>query len=501
MMRLSVLRRSPVVSTGFVVARLFSSYLASSRLWYESSAFAPKVPICSPREIRSGSSSSRSIRNVVLNDLASTGICYDSSVLRLLNEEDAKTIDYLVQERSKARWQGNYTVADDLKTQILEYPDIPSGYELVLKDIPRNEGGGSQWNLVHTKEIYDQDILSGSTILQLAHAAMGLAVQDNQQKQTQRGQEYRRQSLEALAQKAKLRLEILLEETRKMDEINSIFEVSTKNTMVQSELGGRTAADAALWFAFAGSKDQDLFDKLADIAAWELKRFGTRPSFQKKYTLQIAERFAAAGLRHHEKLDQVIGACLSEKESDEVASELKSQPSYLDLHSDRSLLLIWKLATKQKKQRAFLRELEMENNRENILNNGADNDDPFQNDPILKPSYDWNKIFENPNRPLVIDIGCGMGVSVLGLASTTANIAGSHESTRLLLDESLKWSDCNFVGVDLGALGIEYARGVAHRWDMTDKNVHFSIDAAEDFCEHLESYPGDVRCCMIQFPT
>ena len=172
-MRLSVLPRLPTVSAGFVVARLFSSYLVSSPQWSVSSAFAPKVPVCSLPKIRSWSSSPALSKRTILFDVASTGNCYDSSVLRLLNEDDAQKIDFLVQERSKARWQGNYTVADDLKAQILEYPDIPSGYELVLKDIPRNEGGGSQWNLVHTKEIYDEDILSGSTILQLAHAAMG----------------------------------------------------------------------------------------------------------------------------------------------------------------------------------------------------------------------------------------------------------------------------------------------------------------------------------------
>ena len=158
--------------------------------------------------------------------------------------------------------------------------------------------------------------------------------------------------------------------------------------------------------------------------------------------------------------------------------------------------------TKQKKQRSFLRELEMENNREALRNeNTNDSTDSFRNDPILKPTYDWNKIFEDPHRPLVIDIGCGMGVSLLGLASTKDDIPGSQESSRLLLDESLSWSDCNFVGVDLGALGIEYARGVAHRWNMVDKNLHFAIDAAEDFCKHLGSYSGDIRCCMIQFPT
>ncbi len=428
-------------------------------------------------------------------------------------------IESLVQERSKARWTGNYAVADDLKTQITNFPKIPSGYELALMDIPRNQGGGSRWNLVHTQEIYDDTILSGPSILQLAHAAMGLAVENNQEPQTRSRRQYKQRSLEELVNKAKSRLEILLEETKKMDEINAVFEVSTKNTMVQSELGGRTASDAALWFSFAGSQDQTLFVSLADIAAWELQRFGKRPSFRSKYTLQILERFAAAGLKQHDKLEQIARACLSEKQENNTNGEkvpTKSASSEesendqpflgLNLHSDRSLLLIWKFASKQKKQRAFLRSIQKnweechEEEEKEIVQNDADEMEGVENDLIVKPSYDWNELFQDDTRPLVVDVGCGMGVSILGLASTDDELDCSKESSRLLLDENLKWSECNFIGVDLGALGIDYARGVAHRCDM-EGNLHFAIDAAEDFCRHLESYPGDVRCCMIQFPT
>ena len=453
-------------------------------------------------------------------DFATTGVCYDESVLRLLDEATVQLIDCLVQERSTARWQGNYTIADDLKSQIIDFAGIPDGYEIVLQDIPRSLGGGSKWNIIYATNNYDEELLLGPTILQIAHAAMGLAVENNQQTQTPKRQEYRQKFLEALVEKAKIRLEILLEETRTMTEINSVFEVSTKNTMVQSELGGRTASDAALWFAFAGSRDRDLFNGLADIASWELHRFGQRPSFKKKYTLQIVERFAAAGLKKHDKLERIANACLLEKEDKEPQGENGTsienadseihldddantrQQIYLDLHSDRSLLLIWKFATKQKKQRAFLRsakknweqyhegKFETETYRETIPS--------IDYDAESQPSYDWNELFQDASRPLVVDVGCGMGVSLLGLASTNDPLACNKESSRLLLGETLTWSDCNFVGVDLGAMGIEYARGVAHRCDL-EKDIHFAVDAAENFCRYLASYP--VSCCNIQYNT
>jgi hypothetical protein len=367
--------------------------------------------------------------------------------------------------------------------------------------------------------------------LQLAHAAMGLAVENNQQTQNLERQRFRQESLEAIVDKAKSRLEILIDETKKMDKINSVFEVSTKNTVVQGELGGRTASDAALWFAFAGITDEDLFHWLADIASWELQRFGQRPSFRSKYTLQIVERFAAAGLKHHAKLERTVHDCLARNEEEprtengmpmeNVGSNVHldddapqtGKPIYLYLHSDRSLLLIWKFATKQKKQRSFLRSARK--NWEQFSEGEFDNEThseimPNFSDDVVKrkdskmgiaaPSYDWKELFKDTSRPLVVDVGCGMGVSLLGLASSNDLLQCSKESSRLLLNDTLAWSDCNFVGVDLGALGIEYARGIAHRWKL-EENLHFCIDAAEDFCQHLNSYPGEVRCCMIQFPT
>ena len=58
-----------------------------------------------------------------------------------------------------------------------------------------------------------------------------------------------------------------------MDKINLVFELSTKNTMVQSKLGGRTASDAALRFVFVGSKGRDFFNGLEDTMIEFFKQF------------------------------------------------------------------------------------------------------------------------------------------------------------------------------------------------------------------------------------
>jgi hypothetical protein len=507
-------------------------------------------------------------------------------VVGLLEKDDTEYINYLVQERSQARWQGNYTGADILRHQITNFTGIPSGYEIFLQDFPRSVGGSSRWSLVRTttgnddgRQNYDEQYLSGPTVLQLAHAAMGFVIEENQQKievnNTKQQQLNINESLEALVQQAKNRLEkieheMIIQSTDNDDDDDNDddpyigFGRSTKKTMVQYELGGRKAADAAFWFALSGIKDKDLFHRLAEIAKCELNRFGQRPSCRSKDVHQILERFAAAGLKSHDDLEAVAQKCLLQKQQqqqDDGLSKIDNdinevnhrdsgadtdsdsdsnneikhhqyQPenNYLNLHSDRSLLLLWKFSTKQKKQRAFLHSAQKhwEQYQETTIATTQKIESISSNkneDEIQTPSsvsslnvgsnetnvamsiYDWNGIFEDASRPLVIDVGCGMGVSLLGLAS--ASDQSGIDSSRLMLGENnngnnqtefLKWSDCNFVGVDLGALGIGYGRGIAHRWNLNG-HLHYSVDAAEDFFQHLHSYPGEIRCCMVQFPT
>ena len=107
-----------------------------------------------------------------------------SCKIRLLEKDDTEYINYLVQERSQARWDSNYTGADILRHQIANFTSIPSGYEIFLQDFPRRDGGSTRWSLVRTTtgnddggQNYDEQYLSGPTVLQLAHAAMGFVIE------------------------------------------------------------------------------------------------------------------------------------------------------------------------------------------------------------------------------------------------------------------------------------------------------------------------------------
>jgi SAM-dependent methyltransferase len=320
--------------------------------------------------------------------------------------------------------------------------------------------------------------------------------------------------------------------------------LETKGT----DLRGRTAADAAFWFALAGAivpsseddskdttdknnSDNHLFSYLVQIATSELERFGNRPTCRSKHIWHIVERFAAAAILppSHPKMKQlhVVAYDLLQKKREEVQQTPPTSPERSDdaleqlrqhtfsLHSDRPLLLLWKFSTKQRKQRAFLdsaakhwqKELTEphlaggENGDANFVSNTDDilQESTPENDDGL--AIDWKSIYNDTSRPLVVDVGCGMGVSPLGLASlnpqiddsTTVFMGGVHGTT--------DWKSCNFAGVDLSRLAIGFAEGVAHRWDLTHK-LHFFAMPAEELLEQvIQSYPGPISVITIQFPT
>jgi SAM-dependent methyltransferase len=160
-----------------------------------------------------------------------------------------------------------------------------------------------------------------------------------------------------------------------------------------------------------------------------------------------------------------------------AASSGQGKCHWLHSASGRPLSALWKHSTKQKKVRSStdqlvpgtrLAKLAVDKSR-----NGAfiwAGDSPLG--------------FQDMTLPLVIDIGCGFGVSLLGLA--TSNAAGS---------------DMNYLGCDLSTHCIDYARGLAARWDLSSR-CRFAVAPAEDFLVWVrDHYPGPVSWILIQFPT
>ncbi len=396
----------------------------------------------------------------------------------------------------------------------------------MVTDIPRTDGGGSYWELVPIQNYQLVDIIDPNknkdNVLQLAHAALGMAVSSSE-----RGVDVDKAALHNLVRRAIDRLQTL----KQLKTLSALLPGASA-ALTAKELHGRKAADAVLWFALAGyytgcsqednSGDMELYSDLVDIATEELQRFGMNSSCRAKDVLHIVERVAMAGIvgTSSKRLFRVAADCLTVKmmhgsikdygihdqasenanmdvdtlvnadekdESIDYKSIIQSLKDFsFGLHSDRSLLGLWRFSTRQRKQRTFFK-------------NAARHFDGKYEFPIADTTvnsveqYDWWTMFKDPSRPLVVDVGCGMGVSLLGLASAL------HFDDQDKMD--IDWSECNFVGVDLSSLAIGYANGVCSRWGL-ENVLTFIVDSAENCLAKLyETYPGTVSLIMLQFPT
>eukprot|EP00956_Cyclotella_meneghiniana_P011095 scaffold15508_cov66-Cyclotella_meneghiniana.AAC.7 len=117
---------------------------------------------------------------------------------------------------------------------------------------------------------------------------------------------------------------------------------------------------------------------------------------------------------------------------------------------------------------------------------------------------DWQEIFHDPHKPLVVDIGSGMGASLLNLAilnSTSGNKAhGIFNSDGTL---QMPWTDCNYAGAELNQAMVNFGNGIISRDTSLQRKgrVHFFCIPAEQFLDQLGRYPGKVVLIMINFPS
>jgi tRNA G46 methylase TrmB len=240
-----------------------------------------------------------------------------------------------------------------------------------------------------------------------------------------------------------------------------------------TDLRGRLSADAAFSFAMAGVKDVKLYDMLATVACNEFRRLGKRPSFRSKYILQMVEKLAASGLLGIDAY-RVAADCLQFKgEHLDVVNMLLSEEANFDLLSTRPLLWLWRFSSRQSKV--------------------------VPGDSSVFDST-WIDSLADSKKPLVVDIGCGMGVSLLGLATPFGDDKFANSPEGHLLDYS-GWKDSNLVGCDLVEVTVGYAQGIATRWGLNER-LQYEYHSAQDFMEEIESsYAGNVALVMIQFPS
>lgn len=349
---------------------------------------------------------------------------------------------------------------------------IKPGYQFVMR--PSNDGliemPGKDWNVTSTTTVPATGWTAVTTkpaynsTLQIANEALALVTAASQ-------------------------AQVPVDDAQ-IDRLVDLCEQRLRTTL-GTDIRGRTAADAAFTLALAGVTRESLYLSLVKIAKLEFLRVGRRPSRRAKDILQAIEKLAAAGLRgaEVEEVFQIAAECLAaktEKKYMDVMGTLLATPSEFNLLSPRPLLWLWRFSARQTKARneTATEETDVDANISSVRKTA---------------SKSWLQGYNDTSRPLIVDIGCGLGVSMLGLASLESAGRGTEASD--LLGTGVAFADCNYLGGDLSRLALRFGEGIASRWDLSDR-LQFTCASAEDLLDEIHlTYPGPVALVLIQFPT
>lgn len=247
-----------------------------------------------------------------------------------------------------------------------------------------------------------------------------------------------------------------------------------------SDLRGVTSADTCFNFALAGVQHSSgLFQTLVCIGVHELRRAGHRASFQPKNILHMVEKFAAADVNALD-LYHLAGVCLEKKGYNDSTLIKSLKSGRFGLHCDRPLLWLWRHSSRQKKLSI----------------------DYFTSKSKDRVKINWDEIFEDASKPLVVDLGSGLGSSLLNLST----LSNSHDSkivdSNTCVDSlQMAWSEINYVGADLNQAFVNFGLGIISRSTKRRGRVHFVCLSAEDLLHELQSYPGKLLLIMINFPS
>ncbi|CAE7657279.1 unnamed protein product, partial [Symbiodinium sp. CCMP2456] len=219
-------------------------------------------------------------------------------------------------------------------------------------------------------------------------------------------------------------------------------------------LPGRQAADLAIVLALAGCADQSLFDELGSITKKEIDRVAGKSAL---ITMQqIVEKCAAAGYRQCD-YPQLFHAGLSALQrlncpNSSGLTDLKK--GVYSLHSERPLRWLFRHATRQ--GRKSIPPVEAADLSESV------------------------KALSSGTQSLVVDLGCGFGVSSLGLAVSGFGV----------------------LAVDASAHCVGFARSVAKRWRLSPRKLGIvHADAEQALLTVTKEYLGNVSWVLINFPT
>ena len=376
------------------------------------------------------------------------------------NDEDPtlnSVIEKLVQHRTQCRSERKYAAADNIK-EILN-----TRYNVEVIDFPFKPDGSVVWQFIESQ--FSDSSLSTS------ESTIGTECQEN------------------LMWLARNSYNLLTTNSRSEESIvnSAIRQLTLIKSSKKSEMQGRKFADAAFEFSLAGVGSTDLYKLLLFGASSEMTRYGYRNSCRPIDILQVVERLAVSGIIDQDIYNLAANILLYKefnaplnRPSSYATAVSKLSSGNFSLFSDMPLLWLWRFAARQRKHgnQAVESASLVDKNASGIS----------ETSHILK-----FPIFDDPSLPLVVDIGCGYGVSMLGL-SYREGLMKSRASTA-------SFQNHNYFACDMSHRAVSYANGLSERWGMQGRCQFIELDAEKFLQLLIKEYTGSVECILINFPT
>ena len=368
---------------------------------------------------------------------------YSSLALQQQQRLTAAQIQTLVEERQTLRKAKEYRKADAIKL-LLESNHI------IVTDYPN-----LTWRRVAVEEAHEEE--ASESAMKLMKVAL-LATERSTKRRLGNDDDEEYMNIQDLVRIAKQKLRSVMNSD--LSGMLSPLELKITNKDAALEYTGRYMVDCAVKFAFAGVKDEELFELFDACIYSELKRFGGRSSCRAVDVLHIVEKLAVSG-RRNSSCYSLAAEILKAKTEDDLKIKL-SAIERLESHKfclldDRPLLWLFRNSAKQVKQKAL-------------------------EEGYIIPNI--NTLFEDPSLPLYIDLGCGYGVSNLALSSST------------------KFSKYNTLGCDVSQTAVGYAESIAHRWGIYSRCRFIHSDCQSCLQAVLSSnYVGSVEGIIVNFPS
>jgi len=123
----------------------------------------------------------------------------------------------------------------------------------------------------------------------------------------------------------------------------------------------------------------------------------------------------------------------------------------------------------------------------------------WQREPLTWHGVDKLVEFADSQRPLVVDIGSGLGSFILSGAQADGRML--PESVSRAGHEMSPPSGCNWLGVDLQPAPMRRAQALVARRSLQHQVQFLCGEAGEALEWILQRYPGPVRLVAVQFPT